>query len=77
MVLDFSPPIIHTQAGTPQISILDPGSLPHHSLLSSLLILLNARSLRRTLFVLWGASLTNLFKMNPNHVEIIIFDCLK
>lgn len=31
MVLDFSLPIIHTQAGTPQISILDPGSHPHHS----------------------------------------------
>lgn len=65
MVLDFSLPIIHTQAGTPQISILDPGSIPHRSLLSSLLVLFNARSLRRTLFASWGASLTNLFQNDP------------
>lgn len=61
MVLDFSLPIIHTQAGTPQISILDPGSIPHRSLLSSLLVLFNAR----TLFASWGASLTGLFQNDP------------
>lgn len=56
MVLDLSLAIIHTQAGTPQISILDPGSRPHHSLLSSLLTLFNTRSLGRTLFALRGTT---------------------
>lgn len=56
MVLDFSLAIIHTQAGTPQISILDPESHPHHSLLSSLLALFITWSLRRTLFALQGTT---------------------
>lgn len=39
MVLDFSLAIIHTQAGTLQISILDPESHPHLSILSFLITL--------------------------------------
>lgn len=46
MVLDFSLAIIHTDAATLQISILDPGLHPRHTVRSSLLMLFDNHSLK-------------------------------
>lgn len=78
MVLDFSLTIIHTDTDTFQISILDPGLHPDHSVHSPLLMLFNNHSLNRSLVFCGVTSqvLCLVFYTNPraNSVALIVFD---